>query len=119
MEAGKLRALARKAAAVCKQQQQGRSSASASKFVIKGTLKRKNDGKEDHPNKKGIGPSVGDKQMKHLSPPKASHGVGKSLMTRKGPIILGAVRRLLTHKDHAVKMVDSIIKETDLDSCIN
>lgn len=38
-------------------------------------------------------------------------------MTGKGPIVQGAVCRLLTHKDHAVKMVYSIIKETDLDPC--
>ena len=38
-------------------------------------------------------------------------------MIGKGPIAQGAVRRLLTHKEHAVEMVDSIIKETDLDPC--
>lgn len=40
-------------------------------------------------------------------------------MMGKGPVILGAVCRLLTHKDYAVKMVDLIIKETDLDPCVD
>jgi len=38
-------------------------------------------------------------------------------MTGKGPVALGAVRRILTHKDYAVEMVNSIIKETNLDPC--
>ena len=38
-------------------------------------------------------------------------------MTWKGPVALGAIRRILTHKDYAVEMVNSIIKETDLDPC--
>ena len=37
----------------------------------------------------------------------------------KGPVTQGAVCRLLTHKDHAIEMVDSVIKETDLDPCAN
>ena len=28
------------------------------------------------------------------------------------------MHRLLTHEEHAVEMVESIIKETDLDSCV-
>lgn len=36
---------------------------------------------------------------------------------RKGVITPEAVRRLLTHKDYAIEMVDLIIKETDLDLC--
>lgn len=35
----------------------------------------------------------------------------------KGPVAEGANRRLLTHKENAVKMVKSIIKEKDLDPC--
>ncbi|KAK9995625.1 hypothetical protein SO802_020311 [Lithocarpus litseifolius] len=38
-------------------------------------------------------------------------------MTGKGPVHQGAIHRLLTHKEHAIEMVDSIIKETDLDPC--
>ena len=40
-------------------------------------------------------------------------------MTRKGLVILGTVRRVLTHKDHVVEMFDSFIKEMDLDPCAN
>lgn len=58
-----------------------------------------------------------NKQPKQLSPPKPSHGVDKRLMMGEGPISLGAVHRLLTHKEYVVKMVDSIIKETDFDPC--
>lgn len=36
-------------------------------------------------------------------------------MTRKGLIILDPIQRLVTHKDYAIEMVNSIIKETDLD----
>ena len=38
-------------------------------------------------------------------------------MTGKGPVALGAVRKIFTHKDYAIKIVDSIIKETGLDPC--
>ena len=36
-------------------------------------------------------------------------------MTRKGLIILDPIQRLVTHKDYAIEMVNSIIKEMDLD----
>ena len=36
-------------------------------------------------------------------------------MMRKGLILQGTVRKLLTHKEHVIEMVDSIIKETGLD----
>lgn len=39
----------------------------------------------------------------------------KGLMTGKGPIISDPVRRLITHKDYAIKMVNSLIKEMNLD----
>ena len=38
-------------------------------------------------------------------------------MTRKGLVTQGAVRCLLIHKEHAIEIVESIIKETDLDPC--
>lgn len=38
-------------------------------------------------------------------------------MTGKGPIAQGVIRCLLTHKEHAVEVVESIIKEMDLDPC--
>ena len=36
-------------------------------------------------------------------------------MTAKGPITQGAVHCLLTHQDHAVEVVESIIKEMNMD----
>ena len=90
-------------------------SSSAPKVVGKGVLKRKTEGKDDYPSKK---PSVtpGEKQSKKSSPPKLSHGTGKGLMTLSGPDTQGT-HRLLTHKGYAVEMVESIIKETDVDPC--
>lgn len=38
-------------------------------------------------------------------------------MTGKGPVIFDPVHRLVTHKDYAVEMFNSIIKETNLDPC--
>ena len=58
--------------------------ASASKAIAKGTLKRKNNGKEDCSLKKWTVIPVGERQPKQPSPPKPSHGVGKGLMTGKG-----------------------------------
>ena len=46
----------------------------APKAVRKGMHKRKNDGKDDRPPKK---PSVRDKSLKKLTPPKIGHGVGR------------------------------------------
>ena len=89
------------------------ASSSAPKVIGKGTPKGKAKGKDDHPLKKGM-VTLGDKQPKKLSPLKPSHGAGKGLMTTIGPITQGT-RRLLTHKGYAVKMVESIIKETNLD----
>ena len=39
-------------------------------------------------------------------------------MMATSPVTQGTVRRLLTYKEHAVEMVESIIKETDLDPCV-
>jgi len=38
-------------------------------------------------------------------------------MMAMGPFTQGTVCHLLTHKEHAVEMVESIIKERDLDPC--
>ena len=38
-------------------------------------------------------------------------------MTATGPVTQGTVRRLLMHKEHAIEMVESIIKDVDLDPC--
>lgn len=61
MEAGRQRALVRVAITARKHQQQGGSSVSTSKVVTKGALKRKSDGKDVCPSKKGIGSIVSDK----------------------------------------------------------
>ena len=98
-----------------KQQQKEGASMLASKVVAKGTSMWKNEGKDDHPHKKGLGTPTGDKQPKQPSLPKPSHGIGKGLMTEKGLVAQGAIRRLLTHMEHVVEMVELIIKETYLD----
>ena len=36
-------------------------------------------------------------------------------MTVTSLVTQGTIRRLLTHKEHTVEMVESIIKDTDLD----
>ena len=89
----------------------------APKGVSKGSSKRKSEEKDDRPLKKGPVILVGDKQKKS-SPPKPSHRVGKGLMTVTGLVTQGTVRRLLTHKEHVIEMIESIIKETDLDLCV-
>ena len=80
-----------------------------------GAPKWKAEGKDDRPLKKGtVTPS--NKQSKKPSPPNPSHGANKGLMTAMSPITQGT-RHLLTHKGYAVEMVESIIKEMDLDPC--
>ena len=115
MEAVRQRALVR-ASAVAHKQKEG-ASMSTLKVVGKGSSKRKNEGKDDCPIKKGSIIPIGDKQKKP-SPPKPSHGVGKSLMMVTGPVTQGIVHRLLLHKEHVIEMVKSIIKEMDLDPCV-
>ena len=93
--------------------QQGKGAGSTLEVVPKVALKRKNDAKDDRLPKKGTSPFVGSQQQKSLLP--VHHGVGKGLMTGKGPIITGPIQRLVTHKDYAIEMDNSIIKETNLD----
>ena len=50
-------------------------------------------------------------------PPKTGHDVGKGLMTSSGPVAQESNRRLLMHKDYAIKMVGSIIRDKDVDPC--
>ena len=45
------------------------------------------------------------------------HKVGKGLMISKGPVNASPIQRLVTHKDYAIEMVNSIIKVTDMDLC--
>ena len=91
------------------------TSSSAPKAVGKGAPKTKADEKDDRPSKK-LSVTPREKQPKRPSPPKSSHGTGKGLMTSTGPVPQGT-RCLLTHKGYAVEMVESIIKETDVDPC--
>ena len=114
MEATKHRALVRALAAVRKQKEKEGASLSTPKDVTKGSSKRKSDGKDDRPFKKGPVIPTGDKPKKS-SPLKPSHGVGKGLMTSTSLVTQGSVRRLLTHKEHAIEVIESIIKDTDMD----
>ena len=92
-------------------------SSSAPKVVGKGVSKRKADGKDNRPPKK-VFATLGDKPPKKLSPPKPSHGADKGLMMMSGPITQGSVHRLRAHKEHVVKVIKSIIKDTDVDPCV-
>ena len=93
------------------------ASSSASKVVEKGAPKRKADRKDDRPLKK-VSIALRDKLPKRSSPPKLSHEVDKGLMMTSGPITQGSICRLLTHKEHAVEVIESIIKDTDVDPCV-
>ena len=64
MEAAKQRALIRSSVVVRKLKEKEGMSTSASKVVGKGVSKRKSDGKDDCPLKKGPGLPMGDKQSK-------------------------------------------------------
>ena len=92
------------------------ASSSAPMAVGKGVPKKEADGKDNHPSKKVI-VTPGDKLPKKPLPPKPSHGVGKRLMTTSGPVSQGPDHRLLSHKDYAVEMIESIIKDKDVDLC--
>ena len=91
-----------------------RASSSALEVVEKGAPKRKANGEVNHPSKK-VTVTPGDKLPKKPSPPKPSHGAGKGLMMMLGPISQGPDRHLLTHKDYTVEMIESIIKDKDMD----
>ena len=85
----------------------------------KAAPKRKGIDKDDHPTKNMTGQSVGANRgdQPQKSPPPPHHGVGKGLMSTHGPIIPGPILRLVSHKEYAFEMVNSIIKDTDLDEC--
>ena len=117
LEATRQRALVRAAATSKKKKEKDGASSSAPKDVTKGTSKRKSDGKDDRLLKKGPGIPASDKKPKQLSPPKPSHEDGKGLMTETGLVTQG-IRCLITHKGYAVEMVESIIKEMDVDLCV-
>ena len=89
---------------------------SASKAVTKGVAKRKGDGKDDRPSKKAS-VALGEKLPMKPSPPQPKYGAGKGLMTTSGPVVQDSNRHLLTHKDYALEMMESIIRDKDVDPC--
>ena len=88
---------------------------SAPNVVSKGATKRNGDKKDDRPSKKAS-VTPGEKLPKKPSPPK--YGAGKGLMTTPGPVTQDFERRLLTHKDCTIKMLESIIKDKDANPCV-
>ena len=115
-----MRALVRASTATSKEEEKKEkgkeeASSSAPKVVKKGTPKKKTDGKDDRTSKKAS-VTLGGKQPEKPLPPKPSHGTSKGLMMSLGPVTQGT-RCLLTHKGYAVEMVESIIKETNMDPC--
>ena len=70
---------------VRKQKEKEGSSTSAPKGVDKGSSKRKNEGKDNRPLKKGPVIPTSDKQKKSL-PSKPGQRADKGLMTTIGPI---------------------------------
>ena len=58
-----------------------------------------------------------EKPPKKPSPLKPKHGVGKGLMMMSGPVTQDPKRHLLTHKDYALEMMESIIRDKDMDPC--
>ena len=91
-----------------------KASSSAPKAVGKKVPKRKADGKDNRPSKK-VTITPGDRLLKKPSPPKLSHRADKGLMMMLGHVTQGPNYCLFTHKDYAVKMVESIIKDKDVD----
>ena len=77
---------------------------------------RKGDRKDDCLSKK-VSVTSGEKPPKKPSPPKSKHGAGKGLMTMSSPVTQDPKRRLLTYKDYALEMIESIIKDKDVDPC--
>ena len=85
MDVGRQRAMVRKSAATCKHQ--GGALLSASKVGAKATPKGKNNSKDDRLSKTGTGLPLGISKGILLHPlPLPRYGVGKGLMTRKGPV---------------------------------
>ncbi|KAK9997607.1 hypothetical protein SO802_022293 [Lithocarpus litseifolius] len=113
MESAKLRAQIRAAAARKKEEGKGKEGVSAS--IPKGTPKRKSDGAEDRPSKK-VTVAPGDHSSK---PPSPKHGVGKGLMSARGPAIPEEGRCILTQKGYALEQLDSILGKEEADSCAN
>ena len=121
MEAARLRAQVRATTARKKEEGKGKekegASLLASKAITKGVAKRKGDGKDDRPSKKAF-VALGEKLPMKPSPPQPKYGAGKGLMTTSGPVFQDSDLRLLTHKDYALEMVESIIRDKDVDPCV-
>ena len=120
MEAARLREQVRATVARKKEENaKGKevTSSSAPKAVSKGATKRNRDGKDDHLSKK-VFVTPGEKPPKKPSPPKPKQRVGKRLMTTSSPITQDPEHRLLTHKDYALEMMESIIRDKDVDPCV-
>ncbi|KAK9990930.1 hypothetical protein SO802_025915 [Lithocarpus litseifolius] len=115
MEARKLKAQIRAAAARKKEEEKGKEGASKSlpKAANKGVPKRKGDSVEDRPAKKPT-VTLGNASLK---PPSPKHGAGKGLMTAQGPVAQEDRRCLLTHKEFALERLDSILGKVDADIC--
>ena len=115
IEATKLRMQIRATAAHKKEEGKTKEGASSSapKAIDKGVPKRKADG-DDRPFKK-VSSTPEEELPKKPSLPK--HRAGKGLMTTSGPVIKETDRRLFTHKDYVVEMMESIIKDQDADPC--
>ena len=116
MEVARQRALVRASTTSKKKKEKDGASSSTPKYVTKVTSKRKNKGKDDRQLKRGPVVLV-DRKPKKSSPLKPSYGVGKGLMTLTSPVTQGSVCRFLTHKDHAIEVMKSIIKDTNMDPC--
>ena len=91
------------------------TSSSILAAISKGSAKTKGDGEDDRLPKK-VAITLGDVYPKK-SPPKPGRGASKGMMTSTGLVIEGP-RCLLTHKDYAVEKVQSLIKSTDVDPCV-
>lgn len=93
-----------------------RVSSSAPKAVGKGAPKRKGDGEDECLSKK-VSVTPEEKLPKKPSPPKSKHKAGTRLMTTSGLVTQDPNRCLLTHKDYAIEIIESIIRDRDMDPC--
>ena len=118
MEAARLRAQVKAIAARKKVEGKAKEKegafSSAPKAVSKGATKRKGDREDDRLSKKAS-ISHGEKLPKKPPPPKLKHGASKGLMTTSGPVTQDPDHRFLTHKEYALRMVGSIIRDKDVD----
>ena len=92
-----------------------KESLSAPKVVKKGVTKRKGNGKDDLLSKKAL---VTPREKLPKKPSPLKHGASKGLMMAPNLVTQDSERRLLTHKDYAVKMLATIIKDKDADPCV-